>query len=188
MKNLITVIFIVVGTMLPHAYSNAGSPVEVDSAAKLARVEAELKQVKTELELAKVKLQLKDKEIELLKQKFSDQLKRLSLNSRSRYTSSKQVAGSNNSNWAARQAVLQATQKKEQALKNARLLKYYESERTELYEKIKVAEKDLKNANETIGKEERTSRIYGAKRTLKILYAKRDSLNSTIKKLKYKIY
>lgn len=189
MKNLITILLVVIGLIQFHADGMAESPTGANPAAKLTHVEAELKQVKTELELAKVKLQLKDKKIELLKQKFAEQCKRLVANSRKCYSSSRRrTTNSSSYNSAAQQAAQKAAQKKEKAAKNARLLKYCLSEKTSLARKIKSAEKDLKLAKGTIGKTNRQYKIRQCESKLNSLYYQQKKLVSKIKKLKYGVY
>jgi chromosome segregation ATPase len=171
--------------MLSQVNGMADTKKNIDLTTQLASVQTQLKQVKTELELAKVKSQLKDKEIELLKQKFAAQCKRLVSSSRSRYTSNRRRTSRLTNSSAANQ---QAVQKKALALKNVRLLKYYESERTELYQKIKSAKKNLKLAKETIGKTSRKYKVRQCESALKSLYSQSNVIKSKIKKLKYKVY
>lgn len=75
-----------------------------------------------------------------------------------------------------------------QELRNARLLKYYESEKTELEKQIKSAERDLKLVKGTIGKTSRETKISECKYKLDYLYSKRNILDAKIKKLKYGVY
>ncbi|MCK4982090.1 MAG: hypothetical protein KAS17_04150 [Victivallaceae bacterium] len=187
MKGLTTVITIVLGMMLFQCNSMAEEKKTVDVSTQLANAQAALKQIKTELELAKTKLQLKDKQMELLTQKFVALHKKLASNSRKRSTSRSKSTRTAQSH-AASQAAAKKLQKQQQRKQHARKIKYYESEKTEIYKRIRAAEKELKYARGIIKKANRQSRVSQCKSTLRKLYSKKDSLNSTIKKLKYKIY